>query len=130
MEAILEECASIPAGVLDTVDVEELRGFLVASAVVDEHQAHVVLDQETPHAERNAVACVRRDAAFPEWLRHHAEHRAPVERLTARLNRVHGPGSQRPCLDERLWNGHAVVSRSTGRGIALRRRLRDRTIMR
>jgi len=47
-----------------------------------------MLDEQTAHAERNAVALVGGDAAFPEWFWNHAEHRPAVEFLSAGLEGV------------------------------------------
>src|SRR2546428_1097917 len=74
--------------VLDPVDVLELVVLLVAEPRVDEDQPVVVLDQETPQRQGNAVALVGRDAALPQGLRHDAEHGPAVEALRTALQRV------------------------------------------
>src|SRR6185437_2533499 len=58
-ESILEARRSSGTGVLDTVDVVEFRGLLIPGARVDQHRTDVVLDQQTPHAELNAIPFVR-----------------------------------------------------------------------
>src|SRR5204863_5116160 len=65
-----------PAGralILDTVDVHELRVFLVAEAGVDEDETVVVLDEEAPQREGDAIALVGGNAALAEPLWHDAE---------------------------------------------------------
>ena len=96
--------------------------LLVPGAAVDEHEPIVVLDENAAHAERDAVALVGGDAALPERLGHDAEHRAAVELLSARLQRVDAEAAYGARFDQRLRRAHAVVSLSIGRGIATRPR--------
>ena len=63
---------------LDPVDIDELLAFLVAEARVDDHRARSA-DDERPHRQNNSVALVGRRRLLPQGLRHHAEHRTPVE---------------------------------------------------
>ena len=85
--------------VLESIDVVELRVLFVPRAGIDEHEPDVVLDQEAPHPERNPVAFVGRDLAFPERLRHDAEHRAAVELLAAGLEGMHSESAYAARLD-------------------------------
>src|SRR5205814_4020119 len=89
-QGILETGAAVLPLVHDPIDVPELGVFLVAQAGVDEHEAVVVLDQETTQREGNAVAVVRGNAPLPQRLGYDAEHGAAVEGLAAGLERVTG----------------------------------------
>src|SRR4051812_35026350 len=83
-KAILETRGTLGATpAFHSVDVVELLRFLAADAIVDKHQADVVLDEQAAHAQLDAVPLVGRDALFPEWLGHDAEHRTAVELHTA-----------------------------------------------
>ena len=57
-ERVLELGRALEPLVLDTVDVEELGVLLVAEPGVDQHQAVGMLDEQTAHGERDAVALV------------------------------------------------------------------------
>jgi hypothetical protein len=59
-DPILEQRAPVGACVLDAVQVVELGRLLVAEPGVDEHQPHVVLDEQAAHPHRDAVARVGR----------------------------------------------------------------------
>ncbi len=78
-----------------------------------------MLHEQASHAQRDPVPLVGLNAAFPQRLRHHAEHRAAIELLESSLERVHPQGTNGARLDEReQWHcaGQAVVSLSTGMG--------------
>ncbi len=125
-DPVLQVRASAGPRVFDAVDAEKLLVLLVPGARVDQHEPDVVLDEQAAHAQGDAVPLVGGDAPLPERLRDDAEHGAAIESLPARLDRVHAPAPHPARLDERRRRAHAVVSRSTGRGIALRRRRRAR----
>ena len=80
-ERVFQLGPTILAGILDAIDVDELGVFLVADSGVDQHQAGVVLDQQAPQGERDAIALVGRSAARPERFRDDTEHRPAVEML-------------------------------------------------
>ena len=111
-ESILEQRASVRAGVLDAVDVVELRRLLVARARIDDDDVGFVLDHQASHAELNAVALVGRNAPFPERLRNDTEHRATIELLATGLNRVNAQLADGQRLDEWGERGRHATSGS------------------
>src|SRR5688500_10496506 len=125
-KAVLEQCATIGTIVLDSVHRLEFLIFLVAGSGIDEHESGSVLDQQAAHPELNAVSLVCWNPALPQDLGHYAEHRAAIELLTPGLYGVDRQIADHPLLDERHRCTHAVVSLSTGRGIADLRRLARR----
>ena len=133
-QAILQRRRSPYSAVLDAVNVIKLLIFLVSGAGIDQYRADLVVDEQTAHAELDAVLLVGHDAALPERLGDNAEHRAAVQLLAARLDRVDRPPAKAPGFDagaESRWRRvdgrrHAVVSLSTGRGDAGGRRGRYR----
>src|SRR5688500_8223951 len=120
-KSILEPGAATLPLVLDSVDRRELFVFLVSRSGVDEYRTRWVLHQHAAHAELDAVSLVRRDTLLPQWLRNDTEHRAAIELLASRLNRVDLEASQRTGLDGGA-DTHAVVSFVIGPGSALGRR--------
>src|SRR5438105_2994205 len=88
LEPIVERGSLARPFVLQTVDVVELRVLLVARPGIDENQTIGMLDEKTSHSELNPVPLVGRNALFPERFRNDAEHRAAVELLSPRLDRV------------------------------------------
>src|SRR5688572_16666499 len=79
------------AAVLDPVDLVELVVFLVPRSSVDQNETGVVLDEQTPHAELDAIALIGRNAALPQRFWNNTEHRTAVEPLPACLNGVYAP---------------------------------------
>src|SRR5436190_3825794 len=69
----------------DAVDVPKLVVLFVSQARVDQDEPVAVLDQEAAQREGDAIAIIGGDAALPQRLRYHAEHRAAVEALRAAL---------------------------------------------
>ena len=96
---ILERGASVGPFVLHTVDLVELRNLLVAKPGVEEHEAVIMLDQQTAHAERNAVPRIGGNATFPERLGNDAEHGAAIELLAPGLNGMDAPAAERTRVD-------------------------------
>src|SRR5207302_6627892 len=107
-QGILETGAAVLPLVHDPIDVLELGVFLVAQAGVDEHEAVVVLDQETTQREGDAVAVVRGNAPLPQRLGYDAEHGAAVEALGAALQGMAGEAAH---LKGRV--GHQKSERGT-----------------
>src|SRR5882672_4653573 len=100
LEAILEQSRSVGALILEPVDVLELLVLLVARAGVDEDESGRMLDEKVAHAELDPVPGIRRNALLPQRLRNDAEHRAAVESLTARLDRVNREAANLATLHE------------------------------
>ena len=67
-DPVLQLSASTRAGVLQSVNVVELRAFLVPCTGVHQHQPILVLHEQAAHAEGDAIALVRRNAFLPERL--------------------------------------------------------------
>ena len=65
---------------IDGVDVVLLLAHLVADARVDEHRLAARADDERTHPEPDPVPRIGGRATLPERLRHHAKHRAAIER--------------------------------------------------
>src|ERR1700694_3386291 len=86
-----------------------------------------MLDEETAHAELNSISLVGRDAFFPQRLGHDSKHRAAIEPLAARLDRVDGEVADLSALHPRAGRGQAVVSRRTAVGNPDARRFLRRT---
>src|SRR5438477_3427578 len=89
-ERVFELRAAVRPLVLDAVNVDELRILLVADSGVDQYQAGIVLDQQAPQRERNAIALVGRSSARPERFRNDTEHRPAVEMLETGFKGVAG----------------------------------------
>src|SRR4051812_17188044 len=89
-QPILEHRRPADAFVLEAIDVLELVVLLIAGAGVNEDKPGRVLDQQTAHAELDAIALVGRYPLLPEGFRDDAKHRAAVQLLTSGLNRVDG----------------------------------------
>src|SRR5688572_4354099 len=114
--------APAPRGILDAVDLAELRVVLGADGGIDEDQAVAVLDQQAAHRERDAVPLVGGDLPVPERLRHDAEHGAAVEALEAALEGVAPEAADGEAVDERHAAPSATESSRGAVGIAERRR--------
>ena len=114
-EGVLQLGRPLEPLILDTVNVEELGVLLVAEPGIDQHEAVGMLDEETAHGERDAVAVVVLHPPGPERVRHHAEHGAAVEPLPAGLQRV----APEPAHLHRAGEGHAS---RPGRGVFQRLR--------
>ena len=106
------------AAILHAIDIVEFLVLLVPRAGIDEHQPALVLDEQAAHAELNPVALVRRNATLPKRFGHDAEHRATIQLLTPRLDRVHLPSPDLAALNQ--WSAdrrcHATASSRTGCG--------------
>src|SRR5690606_15166025 len=98
-------------GVVHAVDLAELRVLLVAHAVVDQHERLRRPHQQPAARERDAVPLVRRDPPLPQRLGHHPEHRAAVQPLEPRLQRVQPEPAQRPAAAEGEVGGRLCGSR-------------------
>src|SRR4051812_2468540 len=121
-QAILQHRRAVRPFVLEAVDVLELRVFLVPRPGIDEYCTGRMLDEQTAHAERDPVPLIRRDALFPKRFRHHAEHRAAIQFLATRVDRMDSQRPNFPGLNQWCWSGHAVVSFVTECGSAGARR--------
>src|SRR5690606_7334254 len=88
-------------GIVQAVDLVELRALLGAEAAVHQHQRARRLDQQAAQGERDAVPLIRRDPPLPQRLGHHPEHRPAVQPLEPRLQRVQPEPPQRTCTPQR-----------------------------
>jgi hypothetical protein len=61
------------------VDIPQLRIQLISGAGLDEYRDPASSNQHAVHAKLDPVPLVRRDALFPERLRHNSKHRAAIK---------------------------------------------------
>ena len=94
--------------VLNAIDFLELRRFLVPDAAINQHQSIVMFDEQTAHTHGNAILRVGSDAALPQRLGHYAKHGAAVELLSAGLDRVNLPATERSGIEQWLRKAHAT----------------------
>jgi hypothetical protein len=64
-QPVLQPRPAVAPRVVDPVDVAELLGLLVPDARVDEHQPIVVLHDEAPHAQPDAIPVIGCDPSLP-----------------------------------------------------------------
>src|SRR5208337_1066832 len=74
--------------VLDIIDVLELRVELVPNACFHENVLPPRTNQQAGQGERDSVAFVRWGLAFPQGLRHDAEHLSSIEGKSSVAERV------------------------------------------
>ena len=121
-DAVLERRAPLGARIFHAVNGMKLRILLIAKSRVDQDEAVLVLNEQTPHTKRDAVLGICGEPAFPQRLRHDPKHGATVELLAARLDGVNAPAAKGTGLEQGLRSTHVMTSSEGGSGNARRRR--------